>query len=148
MLRRFDGKPVPGRLVYSRSERSFDVEPRPERSVSSLLGNDVQIEIDEDGRLVYVWGLCPHESWKHVRLVPPAAKPGRLHYVGGSIVPGVSKRLNSDRRWPVVYDPSSRWLRIGDDAVDGEAIAFAPGAVALLREGQLIGLWLHADARS
>ncbi|WP_428309891.1 hypothetical protein [Hydrocarboniphaga sp.] len=148
MLRRFDGKPLSGRLVYRRSERSFDVEPQPERGVTSLLVNDVQIEIDEDGRLIYVWGLCPHESWTAVRLDPPTAKPGRLQYVGGEVVPGVSKRLNADKRWAVGHDTSSQWLCIGDQTVHGEVIAFAPGAVAVLREGKLGALWLHPDARA
>jgi hypothetical protein len=147
MLRRLDGKPISGRLVYRRSERSLDVEPRPDRGVASLLVNDVQIEVDEDGRLIYVWGLCPHESWTPAKLDPPATRPGRLLYVDGAVVPGVSKRLNADKRWPVGYDASSQWLCVGDESVQGEMIAFAPGAIAALREGELTGLWLHPDAR-
>jgi hypothetical protein len=147
MLRRFDGKPVSGRLVYRRFEHSFDVEPRPERGVASLLVNDVQIEIDEDGRLIYVWGLCPHESWKAATLDAPAAKPGRLQYVDGEVVPGVSKRLNAGKRWAVGYDSSSQWLCIGAESAHGEMIAFAPGAVAVLGKDELVALWLHPDAR-
>lgn len=147
MLRRFDGKPASGRLVYRRSEHSLDVEPRPGRGVTSLLVNDVQIEIDEDGRLLYVWGLCPHESWSPVTLNVPAAIPGRLQYIGGEVVPGVSKRLNTDKRWVIGHDPSSHWLCIGDESARGEVIAFAPGAVAVLREEELEALWLHPDAR-
>jgi len=75
MLRRFDGKPVSGRLVNRRSEHSLDVEPRPERGVTSLLVNDVQIEIDEDARLIYVRGLFPHESWTPATLDTPTGKP-------------------------------------------------------------------------
>lgn len=146
MLRRFDGKPVSGRLVYRRTDRSFDVEPRPERGVAALLVNDVQIEIDEDGRVVYVWGLCPHESWKAATLGTPAAKPGRLQYVGGQVVPGVSKRVNTDERWVVGHDASSRWLCIGDESAQGETIAFAPGAVAVLDGDDLVALWLRPDA--
>lgn len=147
MLKRFDGKPVSGRLVYHRSERSLAMEPRPVRGVASLLVNDVQIEIDEDGRLIYVWGLCPHESWADVELNPPAAKPGRLQYVGDEVIPGVSKRLNADKRWPIGHDASSKWLCIGDEAAHSEMIAFAPGAIAALTGGELAGLWLHPDIR-
>jgi hypothetical protein len=147
MLRRFDGKPVSGRLVYRRSEHSLDVEPRPERGAASLLVNDVQIEIDEDGRLIYVWGLCPHESWKPSTLDVPASKPGRLQYVGGEVVPGVSKRLNAGQRWNTSHDSSSQWLCIGDESAHGEMIAFAPGAVAVLKEAELVALWVHPDVR-
>lgn len=146
MLRRFDGKPASGRLVYRRSEHSLDVEPRPDRGVASLLVNDVQIEIDEDGRLIYVWGLCPQESWESATLVPPSAKPGRLQYLG-EVVPGVSKRINAGKRWVVGHDSSSQWLRIGDDSAQGETVAFAPGAVAVIRESELVVLWLNPDVR-
>lgn len=148
MLRRFDGKPVAGRLVYRRSEHSFDVEPRPERGVTSLLVNDIQIEIDPDGRLIYVWGLCPKESWRPATLDTPIVKPGRLQYVGGEVVPGVSKRLNAGQRWAVNHDPSSQWLCIGDKSANGEKIAFAPGATAVLKEDELVALWLHPEPRA
>jgi hypothetical protein len=147
MLKRFDAKPVSGRLVYLRSERSLDVEPPPERGVASLLINDVQIEIDEDGRLVCVSGLCPHESWAPARLDPPSAKVGGLQYVNGTVIPGVSKRLNTDNRWPARFDPSSGWLCIGDASVQTEAVAFAPGAIAVLTDDELAALWLHPEAQ-
>ena len=146
MLKYFDGEPILGRLVYSNSERSLNVEPKPEGGIASLLVNDVQIEIDEDGQLIYVWGLCPHESWIPTTLNPPTAKPGRLRFVNGEIVPGISKRLNADKRWAVGYDASSKWLCIGDQSARGEPIAFAPGAIATLRDGELTGLWLQPGA--
>ncbi len=148
MLRRFDGRPVSGRLVYRRSERSLDLEPRPVKGVTSLLVNDVQIEVDEDGRLLYVWGLCPHESWATARLDAPTMKPGRLQFVNGPLTPGVSKRLNQHGRWSVIYDEASKWLCIGDASVKAEMIEFAPGALAMLNDGELTALWLHPDVRS
>jgi hypothetical protein len=147
MLKRFDGKPVSGRLVYRRSEYSFDVEPRPEQGGASLLINDVQLEINEDGHLIYVWGLCPHESWAPATLDPPSSKAGRLQYVNGTVIPGVSKRLNAGERWPVSFDPSSGWLCIGSTFVQAEAVAFAPGAIAVLIEDEVAALWLHPETK-
>jgi hypothetical protein len=148
MLKRFDGTPVSGRLVYRRSEHSLDVEPHPEGGVASLLVNDVQIEIDDDGRLLYVWGLCPHESWKPASLDAPSATPGRLQYVDEEeVIPGVSTRLNRTR-WPVAYDSASHWLCIGDESARGETIAFAPYAIAVLKEDELVALWLHPEPRA
>ena len=147
MIRRYDGKRVLGRLIYHRSQRSFDVEPRPERGVASLLINDIQIEMDDEGRLIYVWGLCPHESWTRATLAPPSAKTGRLHYFGGEVVPGVSERLNVSNRWGVINDISSCWMCIGDENAQGEGIEFAPGAVAVLKEEHLVALWLRPEIR-
>lgn len=143
MLKRFDGTPAVGQLVYRPDEHGLDVEPRPEQGVASLLVNDVQIEIDEDGNLIYVWGLCSHDSWRSARLDPPTAVPGRLRYVGAEVVPGISRRLNADRHWLVSYDPSSRWLCVGDESIGGEAVEFGPDSVAVLNEAQLVALWLR-----
>lgn len=147
MLRYFDGEPVSGRLVYRHSERSLNVEPPPRHGVTSLLVNDVQIAIDEDGNLIYVWGLCPRESWKSTTLETPPAKSGCLQYVNSDTIPGVSKRLNTAGRWLVHHDPLSQWLCIGDESAEGEGVAFAPDAVAVLRREVLVALWLHPDLR-
>jgi hypothetical protein len=148
MLRRIDGKPFSGQLVYRRSEWGLDVEPRPSGGVSSLQLNEVQIEVDEEGRLLYVWGYCPHESWQPATLDAPAATPGRLQYVGWTIVRGVSIQLNPDKGWAVGYDSSSQWLCLGDASARAEMIGFAPDAVAALNEKKkLVALWLHPAVR-
>ena len=143
MLKRHDGKPLLGQLIYRPDEHSLDVEPRPEQGVSSLLVNDVQIEVDGDGNLIYVWGVCSHDSWKPARLDPPAATHGRLRYVGAEVVPGISRRLNASGSWLVSYDSSSKWLCVGDESISGEAVAFGPDSVAVLIGGQLVALWLR-----
>jgi hypothetical protein len=145
MLTRIDGKPFSGRLVYCRSDRAFGVEPKPSGGVSSLQLNEVQIEVDEDGRLLYVWGYCPHESWVPATLNAPAATPGRLQYVGQDILRGVSIQLNPDKGWAVGYDSSSQWLCLGDASARAEMIAFAPDAIAALNGEELVALWLHPD---
>src|SRR5690349_4734273 len=129
MLRRYQGKPVSGRLVYRRSEHSFDVEPQPTGGVASLLINDIQHAVDEDGRLIFVWGLCPQKSWTPTRIEPPQAEVGLLRYSGPPLTPGVSKRLNAGKRWAVRHDSANRWLCVGDPSSEGERVEFAPGSV-------------------
>jgi hypothetical protein len=98
-------------------------------------------------RLTNVWGLCPRELWTTARFDPPALNVGRLQYVNGPVIPGISKRLNQDRRWAVSYDASSKWLCIGSSSIQGEMVALAPGAVATLKDVEITALWLHPDAR-
>jgi hypothetical protein len=83
---------------------------------------------------ILVPAAAPHQgyAWKPSTLNAPASKPGRLQYVGREVVPEVSKRLNAGQRWTVSHDSSSQWLCIGESA-HGEMIAFAPGAVDVLR---------------
>lgn len=111
-----------------------------------MLVNDLQLEVDHDGRVLYVWGLCPQESWMAGKVERPTAKPGVLRYVGGTIVPGVSKQLNQQGRWPMVHDRANALICVGSGSSLGELIAFAPGVIAALQDNQLTALWLRLDS--
>ena len=52
-----DVRQIPRReLVYRRNEYSFDMEPPPNRNFTSVLVDDLNIELDDTGRVVSVWG--------------------------------------------------------------------------------------------
>jgi hypothetical protein len=131
-----------GDLIYRRGIRSFEVEPHPDNGVASLLVNELQIEVDEAGSLMYVWGYCPHESWISEPLNEPLHSRGGLQLDSEILVPGVSKQINEER-WPVRFDETSGWLCIGDHAECDDLIAFSPGACAAVRTGKLVALWLQ-----
>lgn len=135
--------PRAGTLIYRAGEYSLVTEPNP-GSFTALLVNDVHIEVDEDGTALSVWGLCPHPSWIPRNLTPPAAVEGGLRAAGAALVPGVGIRLNPGARWSVFVDRACGWLCAGEpDAPPGEAVRFAPGAVAVLRDGRLVALWIR-----
>ncbi len=134
--------PALGELVYKAEEYSFDTVNRTEEGEASLLVNDVQLEIDGENRVLFVWGLCPYTSWAALELNAPPARPGRLRVTGLELQPGMSKRLNADARWRVCADRRSRWICLGDPQASGDFIQFAPGAVAVLAGGALKALWL------
>ena len=46
-------------LIYRDEDYSFDVEPLYGTGESSIMINDLQLEIDHEGRVLYAWGLCP-----------------------------------------------------------------------------------------
>ena len=137
-------RPCAGTLVYRAGEYALATEPNP-GSFTSLLVNDVHIEVDEDGCALSVWGLCPHPSWIPHALSPPPARESGLKAKGAAaLVPGVGIRLNPRHRWSVFVDRASGWLCLGDhDAPVVDAYRFAPGAVAVLRDGHLVALWLR-----
>ena len=143
MIEKIGSAPVVGDLIYRTKDRAFDVSPRPADGGVSLLVNDVQIELDEDGVLLFVWGFCPHESWLEAPLPVPFANSVGVRWSGPALVPGVSRRLNPNERWPVTHDTTTRWICVGDPGAEGERIAFAPGAVLVLQGGTLAALWLH-----
>ena len=129
MLRRFDGKPISGRLIYRRSERSLDVEPKTGEAWHRCLVNDVQIEIDEKMDDSYVWGLSAR--------VMGVCKARLSRASGGTVAVcrwrrrARSVKAISERRKAlgIGYDPSSQWLCIGDQSFEGQMIAFAQGRV-------------------
>lgn len=144
MFKRIEGIPLERRLIYWRSEHQLDTIRESSDGVASLLINDVQIEIDEAGRLHYVWGYCPHESWLAAPLKEPRGQTGCLAHHGSDVVPGISRRLNASR-WSTTFDQSSGWLCVGEPRATGEAVAFAPGAVVVLSAGELVALWLKPE---
>jgi len=145
MIETTNGELVSGNLVYRQTDHAFDVEPHPSGGVTSLLVNELQIEVDEDGILLFVWGYCPLEGWIGATLSVPSARASRARWCGQALVPGVSRRLNRDARWPARSDPDSGWLCVGDPEATGESIAFGPGAICVLQHGTLQALWLRPD---
>ena len=140
------GNPASGRLVYRRSEFSLETEPQPSGGGASLLINDVQLEINEDGHLLEVWGYCPEQSWRTAVLKTPEATGAQLRWTGNSIAAGTSLRLNDSGRWDVLFDPIRLNLRIGSTIDGDQFVAFAPGAIAELSCGNLVRMWLKLSA--
>jgi hypothetical protein len=135
-----------GKLIYLSSDFSFDTINRQTSGVTSLLVNDINIEFSEDYEAVAIWGLCPRSSWRKGSVPKPVSQSGRLRFEG-ELTPGVSIRVTrSGENWPVTFDPSSEWLHIGQETLAyDQAIEFIEGCIVILREGEIIGLWLHPD---
>jgi hypothetical protein len=57
-------------LVYRPEEFSFDITPAPLSGFTSVLLDDLNLEVDETGKVVSVWGLCPHTRWNDSLLTP------------------------------------------------------------------------------
>jgi hypothetical protein len=138
----FDLPAAPGDLVYRSDEYSFDTLNRLS-GVTSLLINDIQLEVTEQGAVSHVWGLCDHPSrWQASNLTAPIARGGAL-LCPASLTPGVSIRLN-DQRWAVRHDTRTGWIAIGDhkEAESDEVVEFQSNCRAVLRDGELVCLWL------
>ncbi len=147
MLMPCEGTVSKGTLRYLRQTYSLNTHPRPGEGVTSLLVNDINLEVADDGRVLYVWGLCPHTEWLDACLVVPTASPTPLRWHGPDLVPGVGVRLNKGERWSVHADRGAGWLVVGNSQVSAtdEVFYFAPGAMLVMRHGKLVGLWLHPE---
>ncbi len=134
-----------GKVIYRPEEYSFDFETDTPSSGTSLLVNDLHLEVDEDQRILYVWGVCPYYRWQHTDRNPPSSEPGILVAIlNGQMIPGVSHRLTKPSEWPILVNPESGWICIGDPDVREpfESVEFATNSIAVLKEGMLRAIWL------
>lgn len=142
-----DAKPAPLRIVYRDDDYSFDAVPQPKEGVTSLLVNELHLEIAADGRMLYVWGYCPYNGWKGTAETPRVSRPGVIRVSAtGPLVPGVSIELNPETRWPVHVNRETGWVKIArsDWQVGAvEVVEFAASTLAVLLHENLVGLWLH-----
>ena len=132
-------------LVYREEDYSFDIEPHDGSGFTSILINDLRLEIDERGRIMYVWGLCPLINYEETNAAPQNYKVNSLIVLlDKPPIPGVSYRLNEDDRWLIYINKKKGWICIGNPKTEvTQMIEFAPNCVATLDGQELIAVWLH-----
>lgn len=137
-------------LLYRSEEYSFDVEPFLGGGVTSILVNDLQLEIDELGRVLYVWGYCPLIIYQEIDVIPKNYKTKSLIVLlDEPPMPGISSRLNKKERWPIYINKKEGWVCLGNKEIEGQLlIEFAPDCVATVDNHELIGVWLHPQGLS
>lgn len=130
-----------GELIYKSAEYSLDTLDRTAGG-SSLLVNDIQLELSEEGVVCAVWGMCPHTTWRNGGTLLPFVRPGALVY-RGTFTPGISTRINSER-WPVRHDPRTGWIVLSrtESCEPTEAVEFLPNCLAGFLNNELVCLWL------
>jgi hypothetical protein len=135
----------PGRsLVYRHEEYSFDTLISRGEGFTSVLLDDLNIELDESGQVVAIWGLCPHTRWEACALVSPEAQKGSLSFVcDRPLTRGVSVRLNQAKYLPVLFDEATGWVQVKGEGTPSLAVAIFPGVIfELTGQGEVANLWL------
>ena len=134
-------------LVYRSEDYSFDVEPLDGTGDSSIMVNDLQLEIDDQGIVMYAWGLCPlidchptknfPKKYRSVALIAVLDKPPVL---------GISYRINEYARWPLYVNKKKGWVCVGNpETKSKELVEFAPDCIATLENNEIIAIWLHPN---
>ena len=65
-------------LIYREEDYSFDTEPHMNNGFASIMINDVQLEIDEKGKITYIWGPCPLIQYTETNKIPKNYESGNL----------------------------------------------------------------------
>jgi hypothetical protein len=146
-FRTVEAPPSEGCLVYRPDEYSFDFLPLPAGGRSIGIG-DLQLGVDESGRVVSVWGLCPYPSWKAARLTdPPRMRAGLVADGIDRLRLGETMPVAAGHPWPVSHDSATGWICVGtpDPARYDRCVEFATGCVAALSGDSLVALWLQPE---
>jgi hypothetical protein len=130
-------------LIYREEDYSFDREPHDDTGFTSILINDLQLEIDEHGLIQYVWGLCPLIKFTETDRFPISYESHPLlALLEESPTPGISIRINENERWPIYVNKIKGWVCIGNPKASGSYIEFVPNCVAVLDKQEIITVWL------
>ena len=132
-------------LVYRKDEYSFDIEPQDGSDHSSIMINELQLEIDHIGKISYVWGYCPLINYSETKEYPQNyCRNDLVVLLDEPPIPGVSHRLNKDKRWLIYINKKQGWVCIGTSEIgQNKLIEFAPNCIASFdKEMQFEAIWL------
>jgi hypothetical protein len=140
------GLPNSWDLIYLPKEYSLDVScVQNIQEEFTLLVNDLQIGLNQDGIVISIHGLCPHTSWNDRILSLPPYREGDLQCLNPtSLIPGTASRINPNVRWPIFVDREAHLICLdsGIPSVDTVAVSkdvlFGVGS-----DGNIVCLWLR-----
>jgi hypothetical protein len=130
-------------LVYRPEDYSFASEPTPP-GFTSIVVNTLSLEVNSRGKIVEVWGYCPHLSWIKASLTPPSPKLADVYAVSDEpFLSGVSVGIVDNSDLPVYVDPTSGWVQIPGEGTAASSISPLPGVILQLTEqNEFASLWL------
>ena len=134
------------RLIYRPADYAFLSEPKPSGGITSVLMNDLQLEVDERGCVLYAWGMFPNfDVCEQTELEVPRCERRRINFIPEEEwIPGVSVRLN-DIDLPIFANLRTGWVGVGEANTDGRSVSLeiVPGVVAVLADGRCQAIWLE-----
>jgi hypothetical protein len=136
-------------LVYRPEEFSFDVTQAPTSGFTSVLLDDLNLEVEVTGKVFSVWGLCPHTRWNDALLAPPEAAYGELYVLTDTpLQRAISLRLTPERTYlPTFVDRSRGWVKVQGTPNPKSAVMIIPGVIFEIgNQGEFCALWLHPQS--
>jgi hypothetical protein len=132
-------------LVYRPADYSLDTEPSYTGGFTSALINDLNLELDKNGKVVSVWGMCPATRWLEKPLVPPDAEHADIFLIPDSpLVRGVAVNLVGGAYLSTYVDWASGWVCVEGSGTPSMSIEILPSVrVQIDSSGQFCALWLR-----
>lgn len=134
-------------LLYRANEYSIDIHSDNKVQISTgrtILINDIQLEIDNDNTILYLWGYCPLINAQRINLEIPQFSIGKLWIeLDEQLSVGFPVRYNSEL-WKIYKSKNDAWFCIGSPKIPKEytAIEFCQNCIAIIEDGKLVSLYL------
>lgn len=136
------------RHQYLKDDSSFDIASTVDKpkNATILVADTLQLEFDtETGRVLFLWGYSPTESWSTGTVEAPVVPKGTARVILNiHAEPGGAY---SDDHIPnnITFDKGSGWVRIGS-AEHNAALALGSDLIiGLDMNGHLSSIWVHPE---
>lgn len=133
------------RLTYNIEDFSFDTEPLDREVNFDIVINKLNLSaVDEDNKIVQLWGFCGYKEWKRSNYDPPQCKVGILKIID-ELEEGFSYRVNKEDL-PIFVNIQSGWVCIGNPEKKGNAVEFINNCIAIIDDyDEFVSLWLKPE---
>ncbi len=130
-------------LLYNAEEYSFDTEPSVQEVNFDILLNNLNLTVvDENNKIVQIWGFCSYLGWIRSNYNVPWFRKGVLKVIDNLEAGVGSYRVNS-KEFPIYVNLQTGWLCIGNPDEKGYAVEFINNCVAVVdSKKDLVSLWL------
>jgi hypothetical protein len=139
-----------GRLHYTGLEfdfEGFETLDAPRQTAPLVISRTLSLEFNvATGRILYLWGYSPKETWSKKDVPPPQAVRGAVFVEldGRKPQPGVGIDVDTLYDAKEVFDPKTGWILIGsNEGVPEEVVEIATGILLGLHKGDLVAIWLR-----
>ncbi len=129
-------------LIYNTEECSFDTEPSAKEVNFDITINRLNLTaVDEDNKIVQLWGVSGYNEWKVMDYQVPVSKPGILRVMDNLKYGFIYQVAEED--WPVYANRETGWICFGSPEKKSNMIVeFVSNCVAVIEDGSLLALWL------
>lgn len=129
-------------LFYNVEDASFDTEPSSLYINFDIVINKINLTVvDDDNRIVQLWGVFGYNEWIKANYNPPSSKIGILKIVD-NLKNGLAYRINH-YDYPIYVNVNTGWICIGTPEKKGNAVEFINNCIAVIDEkNEFVSLWL------
>jgi len=133
-------------LMYDVEECAFYTNPSVNEINFDIVLNKLNLTtVDDDNKIVQLWGFCGYKEWINAKYNVPKSRTGALKIIE-TLEGGLAYKI-SNEDFPVYVNKQSGWICIGNPEEKGNAVEFITGCVAVINDDKnFVSLWLKPQS--